>query len=1314
MQDSSRPSPHDQEVSSDIRADEQRALLSWLEAEHGSVVVIHGPRGVGKARLADYLKQEAAQRGDVAVLEARCPAAGGRSFHPFSELARQAMVWAEQRGLTESLVDPVYAELSPVIDHAISEDTESEAPSLDQKLGFFDSFRRLLSAIGAQARLCAIVHDFERADTDTLELASYLADELFGDPTLDPGHVGRGVLVLLAREDKSVEPRIQDFISEVKHRRTARSLGLQGLDLDGLRLYVQSPHVLEKLLAASSGLPQEVDALIEALPTNVEELFERRLDTLDSLAREILLALSVSGRPASSRQLAEVTGHAVKEVARALNELRSERILSRRIQSGEFQFLFSRRRDLEVAQRLLPSDDRARLHGGWAKALSQELDAGGPALLAHHQLRSTEPQRGVPLAVQAAETHAVSGAINAAIQILEDARPHAAGELKLAILSRLAELAPLAGNPRRALRFVEEWQAALQPERKGPALRREAELHNAAGDYQRALESLHAARTLLEAGEDHAELAGLEATASEAHYHLSALDDARECCEVGLELLAATDAKGALRVRLELLNQLGKIALADGDPKRAIRFFEETLEAATHHGLVPEQARALVNIGIVRLRQGELVSAKERLHRGIEKARAGNDLSRLAFGHMSIGALHHQAGELGLAIEAYRECRSLFRRLGNRTQLARVLNNLGNLYFLCGDLSRARGYNQEAFRLAELSGVERVKAIATVVDGVIFGEEGRYEEAEARLSEGMLLQQRLGGDRPIEAMIELADLHRRQGATDRAGAILREAIHALESIESPALKARATYLEGVLEADPALAVDKLEAARQVFSELGRRLLERDAELALARALKASGRTEMAKLRLDAARRLQGEAAAGLPDDLKTCFESARPQQLLGQIGDELSGKTPSAWGQRARPRPRLEVATEPVERKPEWKDRYGAIIGRSPKLLRVFHILDRVSRSDGTVLIVGESGTGKELVAEAVHRNSARASGPFVKLNCAALVESLLLSELFGHERGSFTGAHQRKIGRFEMAAGGTLFLDEIGDISPKTQVALLRVLQEREFERVGGGQTLSLDARIVFATNRNLGQMVREGTFREDLYYRLKGITIDLPPLRERPEDIVALADHFLDQYAKESGAQKKTLAPDSLGLLARYPWPGNIRELENIIRSVALFAEEDTVYARDFDEYRELFQDVPLSETPLFTPPGETIASAPAASYPSMPAPVAVEPSDRGSVGGGPNGQDGVTPVHVGDTPDPRSEEASPTDLLGKIFEEGIPLPELKKQIQAEAIARALKMTEGNITKAADVLGMRRPRLSQIINADETLKRLAQGTSR
>jgi DNA-binding NtrC family response regulator len=231
------------------------------------------------------------------------------------------------------------------------------------------------------------------------------------------------------------------------------------------------------------------------------------------------------------------------------------------------------------------------------------------------------------------------------------------------------------------------------------------------------------------------------------------------------------------------------------------------------------------------------------------------------------------------------------------------------------------------------------------------------------------------------------------------------------------------------------------------------------------------------------------------------------------------------------------------------------IVGSSPPMQRVFEVVDQVAPSKATVLITGESGTGKELVANALHMRSPRANGPFVKLHCAALAESLLESELFGHEKGSFTGAMARKDGRFSMADGGTLFLDEIGEVSPAIQVKLLRFLQEHEFERVGGTQTIRVDVRVIAATNRNLPEEVAKNRFREDLYYRLNVVGLEMPPLRDRRTDIPALAKFFLDRYVRENNKPIEGFTPAAIELLAAYDWPGNVRELENAIeRAVVL----------------------------------------------------------------------------------------------------------------------------------------------------------------
>jgi DNA-binding NtrC family response regulator len=285
-----------------------------------------------------------------------------------------------------------------------------------------------------------------------------------------------------------------------------------------------------------------------------------------------------------------------------------------------------------------------------------------------------------------------------------------------------------------------------------------------------------------------------------------------------------------------------------------------------------------------------------------------------------------------------------------------------------------------------------------------------------------------------------------------------------------------------------------------------------------------------------------------------------------------------------------ELVRETHELRQRVRDRVAPnnIIGAAPPMQRVFEIVDQVAPSKATVLITGESGTGKELVANAIHQRSPRAAGPFIKLHCAALAESLLESELFGHEKGSFTGAMARKDGRFSLADGGTLFLDEIGEISPALQVKLLRFLQEHEFERVGGTQTIHVDVRIIAATNRNLPDEIAKGRFREDLFYRLNVVSLEMPPLRERRSDIPSLVKFFIDRYAKDNGKAIEGCAPAAIELLMNHSWPGNVRELENAIERAVVLSSAPLIETKH----------LPASIKPMAAPngmpviPGSTMA--------------------------------------------------------------------------------------------------------------------------
>jgi sigma-54 specific flagellar transcriptional regulator A len=401
--------------------------------------------------------------------------------------------------------------------------------------------------------------------------------------------------------------------------------------------------------------------------------------------------------------------------------------------------------------------------------------------------------------------------------------------------------------------------------------------------------------------------------------------------------------------------------------------------------------------------------------------------------------------------------------------------------------------------------------------------------------------------------------------------------------------------------------------------------------------------------------------------------------------------------------PRETAAATPSARRPDPnRPAERRLVGKSPSMRALRSTLKRIATTDATILVTGPTGSGKELVAEAVHRRSRRANGPLVKVNCAALVETLLLSELFGHEKGAFTGASVRRRGRFEVAEGGTLFLDEIGDISPRTQVALLRVLQDGAFERVGGCTQLHANVRIVCATHRDLRGMVERGEFREDLYYRLCGVVLEVPALRDRLADVPLLARALLEPAAREAGLAPKPLSQSAQRGLMRHTWPGNVRELQNALRVALLFARGDEIELCDFAEnvegLRHLADDFGTEGTrssdvselrrgdssPPDTaragfdsrPPSGQLArlSSPLLSSPRLPSGLDGE-AERMALG------------------------ASSTDMVYAELKGGVSLSDMKRQLEQECIARALVDSDGNITRAAKLLGMKRPRLSQLV---------------
>jgi two-component system response regulator AtoC len=334
-------------------------------------------------------------------------------------------------------------------------------------------------------------------------------------------------------------------------------------------------------------------------------------------------------------------------------------------------------------------------------------------------------------------------------------------------------------------------------------------------------------------------------------------------------------------------------------------------------------------------------------------------------------------------------------------------------------------------------------------------------------------------------------------------------------------------------------------------------------------------------------------------------------------------------------------------------------------------VVEKVANTPSTVLITGESGTGKELIARALHEHSSRHAGPFIKTNCAAIPKTLMESEMFGYEKGAFTGAVGAKPGRFELAHGGTLFLDEIGEIPVEMQVKLLRVLQESEFERVGGIKTIKVDVRLVTATNRDLLREIAEEAFREDLFYRLNVVPIHIPPLRDRREDIPLLADHFITKFNSRLRKEITGISAEAIACLGTYNWPGNIRELENLMERTMLFCEGPQIEARDLPP--ELTQ---------FSTLGTTVAVVAPAVRPTSSIPVVTEDAASGP----------STPAAAGNAPTPTSLPIAAAGGAGSLKEA---VRAETERVERELIIRALDETNGNVTQAARKLKISRKSL-------------------
>ncbi len=761
---------------------------------------------------------------------------------------------------------------------------------------------------------------------------------------------------------------------------------------------------------------------------------------------------------------------------------------------------------------------------------------------------------------------------------------------------------------------------------------------------------------------DDEERAAVSTNLAEALYASGDLDAAEAAARGVLESTVGAET------RLGARNVLGKLLLARAAWDVAdVHFAEDACDAALGGHVVCEM-RARVNRAIAILSRGNHDEARPMLMSVLEDAERRGELRAVGFALSNLAVLAIERHDYEDALDLIERTIGVRRRLGERLGYARDVTNLVELRLRLGRVAEAEealrfgrhalGPGAPASRLAELA----------LASARVHLARGRTLEAEREVRAALAAAahstdgEKLGESHRLAAMVAIED-----GAIERARTALAGAA---PNSKTPFALADLALVELMLAqaagtADESLGARAVAAAREARDdELVRHALLTSAEVAW-----ASGAAQQARALASQAAALRDERLSSLGARLAESFASrpdvariASLERKLGLVGAapdvEMDGPSPSsAVGRRGARAGHTEY------------------VGRHPLVRALLQNVAKVGPTEATVLIHGESGTGKEIIAEALHVRSPRGRGPLVKVNCAALVETLLISELFGHEKGSFTGAAARKIGRFERANGGTLFLDEIGDISERTQVALLRVLEERTIERVGGTHPMAVDVRIVCATNRDLRTLVAQGRFREDLYYRLSGMTVEVPALRDRLGDLPLLCEHLGAAIAAERGERPKRLSAEALDLFARHGWPGNVRELDNALRAVTLFADGDVISVGDCTEHVEALR---------------VLAAEPPSSFRdvearhSEPPPVALRL---------------VGPPGHGSTEEP---------VVGAAYRQirgGLSLQELKKRVERECIAKALADTGGNITKAAVVLGMKRPRLSQLVKQYDLL---------
>ena len=1210
------------------REGELASLLARYRAvsEGGAeLVVLTGPSGVGKTVLASRFAERMRRNGHT-VLEARCEK--HRAYAPFASLVQQALdrlagmgrpVPAAARWLAcAEGCCRFWFEHEAHGEEAAPGQARASAQARERRNRFFAAIEQLLRALAAEEPPLLLLHELEEADEATRELLTFLLEG--GRDSVQAIGPGWSLPTFFLATAPSL-----DVLGEGELTRMV-ALPLRGLDVDGVASLLGSPEVARWVHARTGGTPERVLELLSSGVLAPGALVGATLDTLTPDARGLLEAVAVVERPMPVAWLEELLDVAVE--SRTVERLVELGLLERTRAPRPGRLALARP---ALRDRILASTDpaqRRRLH---LRCAARFADGSGPAAL--HALAAGNVERAARLALKEARTlHARHAAAQGAalLERVLGATPSCSAPQRAAIRRSLADLYGAMGHYAAALPHA---RAAFDERPDAPdATLRLGRLLTLAGHRTEAQETLLAAHALAAREGDLDLKVAAEAELAELHHLMGDHDEARRW--VARAERGAAE-RGLATHELAALNTLGKIALAEGNLPAARSIFSTAAARAADAELPHRAIQGRINEAVALIALGSYDEAEPLLRHAVSEAEEVGAAYRLAIGTHNLALLAHLRRHYREALGFYRRAAAEARVVGNRVLLAQVVANLGELFLSLGDHERARQTLAFAREYGPkgsgvyLYGGRDVNGNHDLLDARIERARGKVEPATAALdrAEGRT------GTSAFELGVERARVALIAGKVEDAAAAL-EALPATTLAKHEVQRlVLATRLAVARGRGMRRAADALLAAADMLTDDQVAL---DAHLSAAEAYVAEGERSLAAGPLREAWRCEERLTEEVPAECAEAWQR-RPERLrLEALG--------AASTLRPLRRADAEVAHAAL------RERYPEIVGRSRDVGQLLTTIERVSASSATVLIRGESGTGKELVAEALHRHSPRADRPLVKVNCAALVETLLLSELFGHEKGAFSGASARRKGRFETADGGTLFLDEIGDISPATQVALLRVLQERTFERVGGTTTLSVDVRILAATHQDLEALVAEGRFRQDLYYRLRGIEVRTPPLRGRRVDVPDLVACILRRIARDTEVGPLRCAPEVVAAFRAYAWPGNVRELDNVLRAAAYFADDGVI----------------------------GMGSLRAVHAPCV---------------------DATGPAPLGEAPEVEMADRPVDSFYARVRGGELSLADVKKEIERECIETALGEVSGNISAAARLLGMKRPRLSQLV---------------